>query len=213
MISMLLPLLPAFLVLVVVTVVAAYVRDPTVRGRIGERRVDRALREKLNGIEYRIYSDVIIPSLDGTTQIDHVVISRFGVFVIETKNLSGLIVGGSRDSHWTQWRGRRRYPFQNPLRQNYRHTKAIEPALGISEREIVALVVFAGNCRVHAGLANHVTTLADLAATIARRSEPLFSKARRDELCHRLDRARLDKQPDAHRRHVAALREKHRSRR
>ncbi|MGL6289483.1 MAG: nuclease-related domain-containing protein [Silanimonas sp.] len=178
MTSILLPLVPALLVMIIGAVVAAYFRHPTVRGRIGERRVDRALRESLDGSEYRIHSDVILPSLDGTTQIDHVVVSRFGVFVIETKNLSGLVVGGPRDAQWTQFLGRRRHRFQNPLRQNYRHAKAIEAALGVGEREIVTLVVLAGDCRVHPDLAKHVTTPHDLATTIRRHSAALREKHR-----------------------------------
>ena len=107
MTSLLLPLVPAFVVMIVCAVIAAFLRHPTIRGRIGERRVDRVLREALDGNQYRVHSDVILSSLDGTTQIDHVVISRFGVFVIETKNFSGLVVGGPRDAQWSQYHGRR----------------------------------------------------------------------------------------------------------
>lgn len=207
----LLPLLPAFLVLVVGALVAAWLTHPSVRGRLGERRVNRRLRA-LDAHEYRVYADLILPSLDGTTQIDHVMVSRFGVFVIETKNFGGLIVGGPRDAEWTQWRGRRRYRFQNPLRQNHRHAKAVEAALGISESQVIALVVFAGRARIHARLEGHIVPLEQLAAFITRHQVAMFSEDQRDELCHRLHRARLDGQPDAHRAHVKALRERHRRR-
>lgn len=202
-------LLPAVLLFAVV-LFAAWVRSPSVRGSVGEFVVDRALRS-LDASEYRIYADLILPSLDGTTQIDHIVVSRFGVFVIETKNFGGLIVGSPRSAQWTQRRGRRSYPFQNPLRQNHRHVKAVETALGVSQREIIPLLVFAGECRLHPNIANCVTSVATLASTISSCTVPMFSAARRDELCQRLERARLDEQPGVRRAHAAALREKHRS--
>ena len=69
---------------------------------------------------YRQYHDVILPTAGGTTQIDHVFVSVFGVFVVETKNMSGWIFGSERDQDWTQvFPGGRKFKFQNPLRQNY----------------------------------------------------------------------------------------------
>jgi hypothetical protein len=47
--------------------------------------------------------DITIPSVKGkTTQIDHVVVSEYGVFVIETKNYTGWIVGDEKSDYWTQ---------------------------------------------------------------------------------------------------------------
>jgi hypothetical protein len=48
-------------------------------------------------------NDIYLPLDDGsTTQIDHVVVSPFGVFVIETKTYKGWIFGNPRDAQWTQ---------------------------------------------------------------------------------------------------------------
>lgn len=38
---------------------------------------------------------------DGTTQVDHILVSRFGVFVIETKDYSGWIFANAADAKWT----------------------------------------------------------------------------------------------------------------
>ena len=201
-------LLP-LVVLIAATALGVVLRLPSVRGGFGEHLVDRALRKGLDGRDYRIFSDLLLPTTDGTTQIDHVVVSRFGVFVIETKNMRGLIVGSVRDAQWTQYRGRRRYPFQNPLRQNYRHAKAVEQALGVSEREIVPLVVFAGHCRFHRNIEGHVTLVEALASTIRRHETPRFSADVVGDLCARIERARVDHRPGARREHVAALKRKH----
>jgi hypothetical protein len=61
-----------------------------------------------------------------TTQIDHIVVSDFGIFCIETKSHSGWIFGHAKQQHWTQVIYRYKKKFYNPLRQNYAHIKAIE---------------------------------------------------------------------------------------
>ncbi len=38
----------------------------------------------------------------GTTQIDHLLVSRFGVFVIETKHYNGWIFANPKHPTWTQ---------------------------------------------------------------------------------------------------------------
>jgi len=59
------------------------------KGARGERKVHNALKEVIEGPDYKVFSDLILPTVRGTTQIDHLIISRFGIFVIETKNMSG----------------------------------------------------------------------------------------------------------------------------
>lgn len=38
----------------------------------------------------------------GMTQIDHIYISKFGIFVVETKNYKGWIYGKTHDKEWTK---------------------------------------------------------------------------------------------------------------
>ena len=50
---------------------------------------------KLPPEDYKTVNDVMLPTVDGaTTQVDHVVVSRYGIFVIETKDYGGWIFGG-----------------------------------------------------------------------------------------------------------------------
>ena len=63
------------------------------KGDQGEAKIRSTLRSHLNGNDYYLLCDLILPIAGGSTQIDHVVISKFGIFVIETKNMSGWIFG------------------------------------------------------------------------------------------------------------------------
>ncbi len=115
------------------------------KGVVGETLVRASARIALPSDIYHSIHNVTLPTLDGTTQIDHVVISRFGIFVIETKHMRGWIFGNERDAQWTQRIFKQTYKFQNPLRQNYKHLKALEATLGVPFDQIHSVVVFSGD--------------------------------------------------------------------
>ncbi|XXM71474.1 NERD domain-containing protein [Lysinibacillus sphaericus] len=118
------------IIFIVLLIGAVLLSSPAVKGRIGEGEVKRCLR-KLNTEEYKIFHDTLLRSTNGgTTQIDHIVVSRAGIFVIETKNYKGWIFGNERSRQWTQTIYQRKQKFNNPLHQNYGHIKAIEHILG-----------------------------------------------------------------------------------
>jgi endogenous inhibitor of DNA gyrase (YacG/DUF329 family) len=115
---------------IVLLIGAALLSSPAVKGRIGEGEVKHYLK-KLDTEKYKIFHDTLLLSTNGgTTQIDHIVVSRAGIFVIETKNYKGWIFGNERSRQWTQTIYRRKQKFNNPLHQNYGHIKAIEHILG-----------------------------------------------------------------------------------
>jgi hypothetical protein len=96
---------------------------PMLRGRAGEARVaavlDRVGADRLH--------DVILPDgRGGSTQVDHLVLTGAGILVVETKNYRGSVYGREHEAQWTQRLGRRSFPFQNPLRQNYGHVQAVK---------------------------------------------------------------------------------------
>ena len=70
------------------------------KGAAGERSVARRLAT-LPKEQYVILNDLLLPTSYGTTQIDHVVVSIYGIFVIETKNYKGIIYGGQDAETWT----------------------------------------------------------------------------------------------------------------
>ena len=62
------------------------------RGRRGERKVARLL-DRLPKDRYFVINDLMLLSEGRSSQIDHIVVSEFGVFIIETKTFSGKIYG------------------------------------------------------------------------------------------------------------------------
>ena len=120
--------------------------SPKQKGARGERRVAQRLRDGLPE-EYRIMNDVYLPLPDGTTtQIDHIVVSQYGIFVVETKTYSGWIFDEEGSREWTQSIYRKKSRFQNPIRQNYKHVCALADNLGIDKSYFHGVVAFTGGC-------------------------------------------------------------------
>lgn len=112
----------------------------------GEALVGRTLQSIFEPPDYHLLNNVTLPVRDGSTQVDHVLISRFGVFVIETKHYRGWLFGTAEAATWTQVIYRRKFKFQNPIRQNYKHVKALQELLDFLPSEHVrSVVVFSGD--------------------------------------------------------------------
>ena len=98
------------------------------KGAIGEKRVAHILK-KLPEDRYKVINNLLIQNNGHTTQIDHIVVSVYGIFVIETKTYQGWIYGGENSDYWTQNIYGNKYQLRNPIHQNYGHIKAVKNIL------------------------------------------------------------------------------------
>lgn len=123
-----------FLLITIIVIIGIFVsvlKSPQFKGRQGEKFVSNKFLSQLDPLNYTLLADILLynESDIGTTQIDHVIVSNFGVFCVETKAYSGWILGRESDKYWTQSINYRKYRFYNPLRQNYGHVKTLEKLL------------------------------------------------------------------------------------
>ena len=115
--------------IIILIIVLMIYNMPVVKGAIGEGII-RLYLLFLDKDRYVSYHDLYIPKEDGTTtQIDHVVLSPFGIFVIETKNYGGWIFGSESGQYWTQTIYRTKNKFYNPIAQNRGHIKYLKKYL------------------------------------------------------------------------------------
>jgi len=175
------PLLWILSMLIVVLILRSF----WLKGAMGERRVKRLIRRRLDPSIYREFSNVTLPIDDRTTQIDHIYVCPFGILVIETKNIRGWIFGGRNQAQWTQVIYRKKMQFQNPLRQNYLHIKALESLLGLPARCFKSIVVFAGDCTFKTKMPDEVCTTSNLIEYIHSINTEIFSDVQINELCEK----------------------------
>lgn len=137
-----------FILIIISTVIKILM--PQIKGKIGEKTVSLVLGQ-LEKENYSVLNNVILKSTGGstkTTQIDHVVVSVYGLFVVETKNYKGQIYGSEKSQQWTQNIYGHKYKFMNPVHQNYAHIKALEAILtenDFAETPIYSVIAFPGD--------------------------------------------------------------------
>lgn len=121
---------------------------PKIKGKYGEVKVSLILR-RLNSKRYKVLNNILISNTSRSSQIDHIVISRFGVFVIETKNYKGWIFGHESSNDWTQTLYKKKYKFRNPIQQNWGHIKTLKYVLSdFPYIPFFPIIVFTGKAKL-----------------------------------------------------------------
>ncbi len=137
--------LPVILIFMLGVAVLYFLKSPWFKGFAGEMMVHISAKIHLNKDKYHVLRNVTLPTADGTTQIDHIIVSEYGVFVIETKNMKGWIFGTAHQRQWTQKIFKYTNKFQNPIHQNYKHVETLKSMLELNDQQIFSVVVFVGS--------------------------------------------------------------------
>jgi Nuclease-related domain len=175
-----------------------------------EARLSRALKMRFVAPDYHLLNHVTLRLENGTTQIDHVLVSRFGIFVIETKDYKGWIFAGPRDRYWTQVLYRAKFRFQNPLRQNHRHVRAIQELLDFLPPDVVRpVVVFTGDAEFKTNIPEGVFTVAGFMAFVEGNTQEVMSVNRVQFCVGRLETTRLSITKATDVEHVEGLRRRY----
>jgi hypothetical protein len=137
-----------------------FLASPAFKGWLGEKIVIHAAFRKLDPAIYRHFHDLYLPRLDGqgTTRIAHVVVSAFGVFVIDTRNYRGWITAAIAADEWTQQLYHRTTPLRNPLRQNQHNLGALRAFLGLPENRFHPMVFLMGGSGFKTPMPENVLT-------------------------------------------------------
>lgn len=112
-------------IIVAVVIIILLFRLIPSKGKVGEKRVASIL-ERLPEDDYKVINDLLLSSNGYSTQIDHIVVSVYGIFVIETKFYQGWIYGGENSEYWTQNIYGNKYRLRNPIHQNQGHIRALK---------------------------------------------------------------------------------------
>lgn len=119
---------------------------PTRIGELGEHKINIQLDQLPKECQH--LNDLLVPnpkSRSGYSQIDHLIISPYALFVIETKNYKGEIKGTREERYWSV---SNRFRLYNPLMQNYGHIKAVELLLAdLMNVKYISMISFTMRCR------------------------------------------------------------------
>ena len=158
----------------------------------GEELLRNTIIKNLPLTSWHLLNNVTLKTSDGTTQIDHILVSRYGVFVIETKHYTGWLFGDAKSKQWTQVIYGTKHRFQNPLHQNYKHIKAAQELLDfLSPEQVMGLVVFTGDAEFKTDIPPGVFSLDKLFLHFKGLSEEVLTENRMQFCVGRLERNRL----------------------
>ena len=177
----------------------------------GEALVARALKANFQSPDYHLLNHITLRIKGGTTQIDHILVSRFGVFVIETKAYKGWIFASSKHAKWTQVLFGAKFKFPNPIAQNKLHTRTVEELLDfLTPTAIKSVVVFAGQGEFKTAKPDGVFSVSELVVHVRECTDEILSINRVQFCVGRLETARLEITGQTDLEHVNYLRRRHR---
>lgn len=187
------------------------VKTPILTGIASEIIVILKLR-KLDSARYKIFNNLMLPSNGHTsaTQIDHVVVSNYGIFCVETKSYRGWIFGDANQRYWTRVFFQYKTRFYNPLWQNYAHIKALEYLLESRlKAPIVSLSAFPRASKIKVSGTDSICYDYEIVEKIKSHTKFIYSDVERDEIIEMLTSANIidRKERKLHNREVNRLKE------
>lgn len=184
----------------------------TFKGFLGETVINVAMWLKLEKDVYHRLNGITLPLANGgSTQIDHVIVSVYGIFVIETKNYKGWIYGKETQRQWTQsFPNGSKYRFQNPLRQNYLHIKTLADLLGLELSYFHSIIAFIGECELKTRdeLPEHVLT-SGMVSYVKKKQDKILTEDEVKSIVEQIESNRFSKSWRTNRQHKAYLKDKH----
>lgn len=193
--------------LIPLVLLAGLVKSSWFKGVFGEFLVNLRLKLFLPKEKYHLIKNITLPTEGGTTQIDHIVVSKYGVFVIETKNMKGWIFGSANQKYWTQKIYRHSSKFQNPIHQNYKHLKTLEDCLSINPESLFSVIVFVGDSTFKTEIPENVTYARGCIRYIKSKKTELLSQQQVEEVISTIESGRLRPSIKTNREHLAHVKE------
>lgn len=151
------------------------------KGEVGEQKVRNILKD-LPCEDYIVVNNLLIKNGISTLQIDHVVISVYGIFVIETKNIDGWVFGKEKDNFWTKQLPYSSYSISNPIKQNNEHLVLLKKYLKpFGKLNYISIIAFSKNSELKKSVIYnkegiHVVYYDDLIQTILEHKDKYIDK-------------------------------------
>lgn len=169
-----------------VILLVGLVKAPWLKEAIARRR--RGAEVRLDPGIYLQAHQVDVPTPKGQARIEHVLLSRFGVFVVKTETAAGWILGEPGEAQWTRQLYRKSSRFENPLPQLERDTHALAAALGIPADDVHPVVTFVGDTVFKTEMPPNVTRGVGFVDYVTSFETPVFSENEVAKLAQRLQR-------------------------
>lgn len=193
--------------LIPIFIFAVIIKSAWFKGVLGEWQVNLLIKFFLDKNEYHLIKNVTLPTDDGTTQIDHIIVSKYGIFVVETKNIKGWIFGSANQKQWTQQIFKHKSKFQNPLHQNYKHVKTLEACLNAKNDSIFSVIIFIGDSTFKTKMPENVRFARGGIEYIKSKTNIVFNLQEVASVIEEIENGMLERSYKTNRQHIKHVRE------
>ena len=201
--------------LIPIFIFAVIIKSAWFKGVLGEWQVNLLIKFFLDKNDYHLIKNVTLPTFtdgkeQGTTQIDHIIVSKYGVFVVETKNMKGWIFGSANQKQWTQQIFKHKSKFQNPLHQNYKHVKTLEDLLLIGSNtkndSIFSVIIFIGDSTFKTKMPENVRFARGGIEYIKSKTDVVFNSDDVANIIEKVESGRLERSFKTNHQHIKHVR-------
>lgn len=162
-----------------------------VTGDQGELKLSSVLKSLPN--YYHVIDNILLKTTKGSTQIDHTIVSPFGMFIIETKNHKGMIFGDTCGQVWTQVLKNGHFRMYSPVLQNNGHMAHLSKQINVPLKYMQGAIVFTNE---DANLENVVCpwclNVDQLYHFILQYDTRIFTDKQMIEIIKRIDKVNID---------------------
>jgi len=167
--------------IVPLALLAIYVGSPRFLGTVAPSRVRRILDAALEKRRYTVIHDLTLPGGGGTVHFDHIIVSQFGIHVIDSLHRPGRIAGTEVQARWRRKFLGRWYTFDNPVHANFLRVQALERLLQLPPSCFHPLVVFSGHKGFKTPMPNKVVSMKKLIPAIRGENRQLLAPEAADQ--------------------------------
>ena len=139
-----------------------------------ESQIKSQIKRHLDPNKYWLISDVALRTRDLTIIVDHIIVSAFGIFIIQEKDFTGTVEGQVNHTLWTSKRLSKEKRFKNPLVNNRKSLSLLKSCYGHTDNLYHSLVVFSGKGKFKNPMPNNVRTEYDFIDYIKSKTEQIM---------------------------------------
>ena len=183
---------------------AVFLGSPRHRGQVAWKHVHKQLRNALDQRRYTLFGPMALPTGGGSEAVDHLVVSRFGVFVIVSEYRKGEIRGGESQEMWAEKRAGATRRWSNPLYRAKLQMEAVQRVVDLPRHYFHLLVAVEGLQKPSRHLPENVLPASSVVPWVRARDKQLLGPEQADRVVRAIVEAALPAPKPSRR--IAALR-------
>ena len=180
------------LLILIIAIMIIILRSNQFTSYFRKRQLNSATSYLLKSKDYRVINNIYLASSFGEIQCDYVIVSQFGIFIVETFDHEGSIEGAEWQATWNiiKDKGKKR-SLDNPLQQIESYKKVLVNLLGISKYEIFPVIVVTGAVHFKSKLVENMTYGKGYLDFILGKKRPILSLAKTQQIINLIESEQL----------------------